>query len=40
MKTFYFDPLPEEQFDRVINAYGVEPTVQLTMKLQVRFEVL
>lgn len=40
MRTFYFDPLPEEQFDRVINPYGVEPTVQFTMKLQVRFDVL
>lgn len=40
MKTFYFDPLPEEQFDTVINAYSVEPTVQLTLKLQVRYDVL
>ena len=40
MKTFYFDPLPAEQFDSVINAYSVEPTVQLTLKLQVRYDVL
>ena len=40
MKTFYFDPLPEEQYDSVINAHSVEPTVQLTLKLQVRYDVL
>lgn len=40
MTTHYFEPLPEEQFDRVTNAFGVEPTVQLTLTLQVRYEVL
>ena len=40
MTTHYFDPLPEEQFDRVTNAFGVEPTVQLTMTIQVRYDVL
>lgn len=40
MTTHYFEPLAEEQFDRVTNAYGVEPTVQLTLTLQVRYEVL
>lgn len=40
MATHYFEPLPEEQFDRVTNAFGVEPTVQLTLVLQVRYEVL
>lgn len=35
--TFYYQPLDENKFDKVINPIGIEPTVQFTLYLQVLY---
>jgi uncharacterized protein YggE len=35
--TFYYSPLESADFDKVINPAGVEPVVQLTLYLKVRY---
>ena len=35
--TFYFNPLHVSEFDAIINPVGVEPVVQLTLYLKVKY---
>jgi hypothetical protein len=35
--TFYFNPLHTGEFDAIINPLGVEPVVQLTLYLKVKY---
>lgn len=39
MKTFYFKPIDQSGFDLVINPVIIEPVVQFTYILQVKFEI-
>jgi len=38
-RTFYFDPLQGDGFDKVINPVVIEPVVQFTLYLKVKYEV-
>jgi hypothetical protein len=37
-RTFFFNPLDADGFDMVINPVVIEPLVQFTLYLKVRFE--
>ena len=37
-KTFYYNPLDESEFDQVINSLVLEPVVQFTLFLKVKYE--
>ena len=37
-KTFYYNPLDESEFDQVINPLVLEPVVQFTLYLKVKYE--
>lgn len=37
-KTFYYEPIDQNSFDRVINPVGVEPLVQFTIYLQMDYD--
>ncbi len=38
--TFFYEPLEGNKFDKVINPIGIEPTVQFTLFLQVKYNVI
>ncbi len=38
--TFYYEPLEASKFDKVINPVGIEPTVQFTLYLQVKYRLI
>lgn len=37
-KTFYYEPIDQNNFDRVINPVGVEPMVQFTIYLRMDYD--
>lgn len=38
--TFFYEPLDGNNFDKAINSIGIEPTVQFTLYLQVKYNVI
>ena len=38
-RTFYYNPLAADGFDRVINPVVVEPVVQFTLYLKLKYEI-
>lgn len=38
--TFFYEPLDGNNFDKIINPIGIEPTVQFTVYLQVQYKLL
>lgn len=37
-KTFYYDPVRQDSFDKVINMIGIEPVVQFTVYLRMDYD--
>lgn len=37
-KSFFYEPLPQDDFDKVINSIGIEPVVQFTINLRMDYD--
>ena len=39
VKSFYYEPIEQKSFDRVINSVGIEPLVQFTVYLRMDYSI-